>query len=64
MSTIMDTGYSIDVDDLFGDSEQVNLQAMTAPPPLKGLPGRIDELGASGCCQQVPIPPLLLLVLT
>jgi mediator of RNA polymerase II transcription subunit 16 len=51
MSTIMDTGYSIDVDDLFGDSEQVNLQAMTALPPLKGLSGRIDELSASGCCQ-------------
>jgi mediator of RNA polymerase II transcription subunit 16 len=47
----MDATYSMDVDDLFGDSEQVNLQSITAPLQLKGLARRIDELGASGCCQ-------------
>lgn len=47
----MDATYNMDVDDLFGDSEQVNLQSITSPLQLKGLARRIDELGASGCCQ-------------
>ncbi|KAL5118285.1 Mediator of RNA polymerase II transcription subunit 16 [Pleosporales sp. CAS-2024a] len=45
--------YAMDVDDLFGDSEHVALQNMTVPPPVKGLARRIDELGASGCCQKI-----------
>ncbi|OAK98756.1 hypothetical protein IQ06DRAFT_337254 [Phaeosphaeriaceae sp. SRC1lsM3a] len=49
----MDATYNMDVDDLFGDSEHVNLQAINTAPPLKGLARRIDELGASGCCQKV-----------
>jgi mediator of RNA polymerase II transcription subunit 16 len=50
-SVDMDHNYSMDVDDLFGDSEHVNLQNITAVPPVKGLARRVDELGASGCCQ-------------
>lgn len=49
----MDPSYSMDVDDLFGDSEHVHLQSIAAPP-VKGLARRVDELGASGCCQYVP----------
>ena len=49
----MDPAYSMDVDDLFGDSEHVTLQTINAPPPVKGLVGRVDELGSSGCCQYV-----------
>jgi mediator of RNA polymerase II transcription subunit 16 len=47
-----DTAYNmdVDVDDLFGDSEQVPLPAMPAAP-VKGLARRLDELSASGCCQ-------------
>jgi mediator of RNA polymerase II transcription subunit 16 len=41
----------MDVDDLFGDSEHVNLQTIASIPPVKGLARRLDELGASGCCQ-------------
>ncbi|KAF2401203.1 hypothetical protein EJ06DRAFT_581391 [Trichodelitschia bisporula] len=36
--------------DLFGDPEQV---AITAPPTVKGLNQRLDELLASGCCQKI-----------
>ncbi|KAJ4341778.1 Mediator of RNA polymerase II transcription subunit 16 [Didymella glomerata] len=43
----------MDVDDLFGDSEHVNLQNITTVPPVKGLARRVDELGASGCCQKI-----------
>ncbi|KAF2034910.1 hypothetical protein EK21DRAFT_97118 [Setomelanomma holmii] len=43
----------MDVDDLFGDSEHVNLQTITATPLVKGLARRIDDLGASGCCQKI-----------
>ncbi|KAF2995834.1 mediator complex subunit [Curvularia kusanoi] len=42
----------MDVDDLFGDSEHVNLQSISVPP-VKGLASRVDELGASGCCQKI-----------
>ena len=44
---------AMDVDDLFGDSEQVALPsiAIPAPPPVKGLAKRLDELGSSGCCE-------------
>lgn len=49
----MDPNYSMDVDDLFGDSEHVNLQNIAAVPPVKGLAGKVNELGASGCCQYV-----------
>ncbi|KAF3051430.1 mediator complex subunit [Didymella keratinophila] len=49
----MDPNYTMDVDDLFGDSEHVNLQNITAVPPVKGLARRVDELGASGCCQKI-----------
>jgi mediator of RNA polymerase II transcription subunit 16 len=42
----------MDVDDLFGDSEQVALPTMTAPP-VKGLARRLDELSASGCTQKI-----------
>ncbi|KAJ4367457.1 Mediator of RNA polymerase II transcription subunit 16 [Neocucurbitaria cava] len=49
----MDPGYNMDVDDLFGDSEHVTLQTITATPPIKGLARRVDELGASGCCQRI-----------
>jgi mediator of RNA polymerase II transcription subunit 16 len=43
---------SMDVDDLFGDSEEVTLPSMnmSAAPPVKGLAKRLDELAASGCC--------------
>jgi mediator of RNA polymerase II transcription subunit 16 len=47
----MDATYNMDVDDLFGDSEHVTLGNINATPPVKGLAKRIDELGASGCCQ-------------
>jgi mediator of RNA polymerase II transcription subunit 16 len=47
----MDATYNMDVDDLFGDSENVTLQAINVASPVKGLAKRIDELGASGCCQ-------------
>lgn len=42
----------MDVDDLFGDSEQVALPSMAiaTAPPLKGLAKRLDELASSGCC--------------
>lgn len=49
---MMDPSYNMDVDDLFGDSEHVNLQSISVPP-VKGLARRVDELGASGCCQYV-----------
>ncbi|KAF2131642.1 hypothetical protein P153DRAFT_429890 [Dothidotthia symphoricarpi CBS 119687] len=49
----MDPSYNMDVDDLFGDSEHVNLQTINVSPPVKGLAGRIDELGTSGCCQKI-----------
>ncbi|RMZ69191.1 mediator of rna polymerase ii transcription subunit 16 [Pyrenophora seminiperda CCB06] len=45
--------YNMDVDDLFGDSEHVNITTINAMPPLKGLDGRIDELASSGCCQKI-----------
>lgn len=47
----MDPSYTMDVDDLFGDSEHVHLQNITAVPPLRGLARRVDELVANGCCQ-------------
>ena len=51
MPLIMDDpSYNMDVDDLFGDTEQVPLPTIAAPP-VKGLAGRLDELSASGCCQ-------------
>jgi mediator of RNA polymerase II transcription subunit 16 len=43
---------SMDVDDLFGDTEQVtlpNMNVITAPP-VRGLTKRLDELSTSGCC--------------
>ncbi|KAJ4296833.1 Mediator of RNA polymerase II transcription subunit 16 [Kalmusia sp. IMI 367209] len=45
----------MDVDDLFGDSEQVELPTMNAlpAPPVKGLAKRLDELGASGCSSRI-----------
>ncbi|KAJ4353410.1 Mediator of RNA polymerase II transcription subunit 16 [Didymosphaeria variabile] len=45
----------MDVDDLFGDSEQVALPPMnmTAAPPVKGLAKRLDELATSGCCSRI-----------
>jgi mediator of RNA polymerase II transcription subunit 16 len=46
----MDESYNMDVDDLFGDSEQVALPAMSAPP-IAGLARRLDDLSANGCCQ-------------
>jgi mediator of RNA polymerase II transcription subunit 16 len=50
MPLIMDHSYNMDVDDLFGDSEQVALPSMSAPP-ITGLARRLDDLSASGCCQ-------------
>lgn len=47
----MDTGYSMDVDDLFGDAENVNMHTINVTPPVKGLARRVDELRSSGCCQ-------------
>lgn len=50
----MDAGYSMDVDDLFGDAENVvALQNITAIPPLKGLSRRLDGLASRGCCQRI-----------
>jgi hypothetical protein len=52
-ATMEDQTYnSMDVDDLFGDSEEVTLPSMnmSAAPPVKGLAKRLDELAASGCC--------------
>lgn len=43
--------YNMDVDDLFGDSEHVNIQTINTTPPVKGLDAHIDDLGSSGCCQ-------------
>ena len=50
MPLVMDDTYNMDVDDLFGDSEQVNIPTMTMPP-IKGLARRLDELYTTGCCQ-------------
>lgn len=50
-SISMDASYNMEMDDLFGDSEHVALQAITALPPVKGLARRVDELGVNGCCQ-------------
>jgi mediator of RNA polymerase II transcription subunit 16 len=47
----MDPNYNVEIDDLFGDSEHVAIPTINTTPPVKGLDGRIDELGASGCCQ-------------
>ncbi|KAF2108513.1 mediator complex, subunit Med16 [Lophiotrema nucula] len=47
-----DQSYNMDVDDLFGDSEQVALPAISAPP-VKGLARRLDELSTSGCSQRI-----------
>ncbi|KAF2266920.1 hypothetical protein CC78DRAFT_566632 [Lojkania enalia] len=53
MPMIMDEqGYNMDVDDLFGDSEQVTLPTIPAPS-VKGLARRLDELSTSGCCQKI-----------
>jgi hypothetical protein len=41
----------MDVDDLFGDAEPVNLQNIPGVVPVKGFAGRIDDRGAVGCCQ-------------
>ncbi|KAH8731138.1 mediator complex, subunit Med16 [Phaeosphaeriaceae sp. PMI808] len=49
----MDPTYNMDVDDLFGDSEHVNLQNITTTPAVKGLAKKLDDLGASGCCQKI-----------
>ncbi|KAF1965535.1 hypothetical protein BU23DRAFT_519473 [Bimuria novae-zelandiae CBS 107.79] len=45
----------LDVDDLFGDSEQAALPTMniSAAAPVKGLAKRLDELGSSGCCTKL-----------
>lgn len=51
-----DLNYDNMDDDLFGDSVQVtlpNINAMPAPPPVRGLAGRLDELSTSGCCSYV-----------
>ncbi|KAF2866785.1 mediator complex, subunit Med16 [Massariosphaeria phaeospora] len=42
----------MEVDDLFGDAEQVALPTISVPP-VKGLARRLDELSASGCCQKI-----------
>ncbi|ORY09092.1 mediator complex, subunit Med16 [Clohesyomyces aquaticus] len=47
-----DQAYNMDVDDLFGDNEHVNITAIPSPP-VKGLVKRLDELSASGCCQKI-----------
>ncbi|WEW61636.1 Mediator of RNA polymerase II transcription subunit 16 [Emydomyces testavorans] len=47
----MDT--SIDVDDLFGDTNSLELGLATPAPILKGLSQRLDELHLSGCCRKV-----------
>ncbi|KAF1833577.1 hypothetical protein BDW02DRAFT_527345 [Decorospora gaudefroyi] len=49
----METSYNMDVDDLFGDSEHVSIPTINATLPVKGLDGRLDELGSSGCCQKI-----------
>lgn len=36
------------MEDLFGDAEPVSVPVA---PAAKGLPQRLDELYASGCCQ-------------
>ena len=40
---------AMDVDDLFGDADQVALPNINVIP-VKGLEERIDELSTSGCC--------------
>jgi len=45
-----DQAYNMDVDDLFGDSEQVALPTLAAPP-LAGLARRLDDLSTNGCSQ-------------
>ncbi|KAF2743145.1 hypothetical protein M011DRAFT_411182 [Sporormia fimetaria CBS 119925] len=47
-----DTAYTMDVDDLFGDSDEVALPSV-AVPPVKGLARRVDEMGTVGCCQRI-----------
>ncbi|KAF2639884.1 hypothetical protein P280DRAFT_454076 [Massarina eburnea CBS 473.64] len=46
---------SMDVDDLFGDAEQVTLPniSVISAPPVKGLEERLDELSTSGCCSRI-----------
>ncbi|PVH96402.1 hypothetical protein DM02DRAFT_731213 [Periconia macrospinosa] len=46
---------SMDVDDLFGDAEQVALPSINviATPPVKGLAKRLDELSTSGCSSKI-----------
>jgi len=46
----MESDYPMEMDDLFGDTEQVNISTM-AMHPLKGLDQRLDELYSTGCCQ-------------
>ncbi|KAF2198211.1 hypothetical protein GQ43DRAFT_443542 [Delitschia confertaspora ATCC 74209] len=48
----MDDAYNMDVDDLFGDSEEVTIPLISSPP-IKGLVRRLDELQTSGCCQKI-----------
>ncbi|KAF2686468.1 hypothetical protein K458DRAFT_198476 [Lentithecium fluviatile CBS 122367] len=51
-----DLSYDNMDDDLFGDSVQValpHINTIPAPPPVKGLAGRLDELSASGCCSRI-----------
>ena len=38
------------MDDLFGDSEPVNVH-VPSNPSVKGLSQRLEDLYASGCCQ-------------
>ncbi|KAF2002790.1 hypothetical protein P154DRAFT_520560 [Amniculicola lignicola CBS 123094] len=47
-----DQAYNMDVDDLFGDSEQVSLPAIPVVQ-VKGLARRLDELSAGGCSQKI-----------
>lgn len=45
---------SLDVDDLFGDPNSLDL-GLPAAQPTKGLAQRLDEMRLLGCCQYVHI---------
>ena len=52
MPLIMEEG--INVDDLFGDANSLELGLPTAPtPPIKGLAQCLDEMRLLGCRQSV-----------
>ena len=46
---------TLDVDDLFGDPNSLELNLNSAALTIRGLPQRLDELRLLGCCRCVLI---------